>query len=58
MFHLYMQKTSRAPRHKMKNPDNGMQQKEEKDGTVEKGCLDGERKKRSPCWPRMKLLGC
>ncbi|XP_074357505.1 uncharacterized protein LOC141697156 isoform X1 [Apium graveolens] len=55
--HEYFQKNSRAPRQKMKNPDNAMQQKVGKDDMVDKDCLKGK-KKRSPCWPRTKLLGC
>lgn len=55
---LIIQKNSRAPRQKMKNPDNGKQQKTGKDNMVEKDCFNGKKKKSSPCWPRMKLLGC
>ncbi|KAK1356556.1 hypothetical protein POM88_049812 [Heracleum sosnowskyi] len=56
--HEYFQKNPRGPQPRMKNPENGMQQKEGKDYAVEKECINGKKKKKSPCWQRMKLLGC
>lgn len=55
-----MQRDLRAPRPRMKIPENDMPQPRKlgKVNTKEKACLDGMKKKRSPCWSRMKLLGC
>ncbi|XP_017237009.1 uncharacterized protein LOC108210222 [Daucus carota subsp. sativus] len=59
--HEYFQRDLRAPRQRMKNPETDRPKtlKLGKDNTKETACFDGlKKKKRSPCWPRMKLLGC
>ncbi|KAK1374958.1 hypothetical protein POM88_031151 [Heracleum sosnowskyi] len=58
--HEYFQRDLRAPRPRVKNPENDTPQPRKlgKVDAKEKACFDGMKKTRSPCWPRMKLLGC
>ncbi|KAL8112660.1 hypothetical protein AgCh_020101 [Apium graveolens] len=59
--HEYFQRDLRAPRPRMKNPENDIPLPRKLGKvhlhTKEKACLDGM-KNRAPCWSRMKLLGC